>query len=765
MTGSSPAFGQWLKRCRNEHGLTQDDLAERAGCAVETIRKLESGRRRPSYQMAQRLAQVLHLPSHELSTWMRAARALPDPPMDAEREPAEPRPTRPPLPAYLTPFVGREAEQAELLAMLASPDCRLITIIGPGGIGKTRLAVEIAGRLDIFADGVAFISLNAVSDPHASISSIADTLGVAEGGTQDRFTQLQRYLRERTILLVLDSLEHLLDERGTLVELLRQLLVAVPQIKLLVTSRERLSMQGEWVVEIDGLPYSPDGRAGEYPAFELFLEHARRVRPAFQLNDEQTQAIAKICRLVGGMPLGIELAAAWVMTLSCAEVAAEIQRGLDFLDHAHQDVPLRHRSMRVVFEHSWRLLNAEEQASLARIAIFRSGFTREAATFVSRMTLPNLAGLVQKSLVRWSGGQRYELHEVTRRFAEEKLADMPDSAQVGQRFLGYYLALSAEAGQIFADHGDRAGFDELLPEIENLRFALQLAVNRKQAEQGARLNTALRIFWALHNLYREGIAWSERLLALGGLSQGALGDLLTTISYLSRTIGDLDRARSTAEEAVQAHRRSNDPEGLAWAIGNLAQVLLASGEYERAQLLHRECVALRRQFSGPHTIAWGLIMLMITELLLHNREIGHALHLDALTITRAIDDRFSMGGSHNYYALGLTLLGDEAGAAEAAAAYELLSEPPYPWGMIIALEVLAAQAGMRADYDSAAIFAGAAAQLRDHHQIAATAIFDVDYDRLTSLARGPLDDVAWALAKRRGEGLSRDTLLAMARGL
>jgi hypothetical protein len=379
------------------------------------------------------------------------------------------------------------------------------------------------------------------------------------------------------------------------------------------------------------------------------------------------------------------------------------------------------------------------------------------------MTLPHLASLVQKSLVRWSGAQRYELHEVTRRFAAEQLARRPDDDQTRQRFFDYYLALSAEASQNFADHGDRRGYDALVLEIDNLRFALQQAISRGQAEQGARLNTALRVFWVLHSLYREGIAWSERLLELGGLSDGARGNLLTTISYLARSIGELDRARSTAEDAVLAQRRSNDMEGLAWAVGNLAQILLTTGEYEQARALHSECVALRRTFSGPHTIAWGLIMLTVTELLLHNRAAAQQQHAETLTITRSIGDRFTMGGAYNYYALGLTLLGDRVGAPAAAAALELLSEPEYPWGMIIALEVLAAQAGMRGEHQAAGWLAGAAQQLRHQHQIAATAIYRGDYERLTALARGSLDDHVWALALSKGARLTQAELLTLAR--
>jgi predicted ATPase/DNA-binding XRE family transcriptional regulator len=766
------AFGRLLKRRRQERGLTQDDLAERAGCATQTIRKIEGGQRRPSFQMAERLAQVLDLAAAERDAWMRAAREVGDEPPPATASPAAPETQgaarRPALPVYHTPFLGREREREDLERLLAEPGRRLVTLLGPGGIGKTRLAVEVARELGCFPDGVAFVPLASVATPQGVAPAVGDGFGFVFSGTEDLQSQLLAQLRGKRALLVLDNLEHLLDPGDVTVSLIGRMLAAAHELKLLVTSRERLKLQAEWVVEVAGLPVPPDdGRSdgGDYAARTLFIAHARRVQPALQLGADDDRAIAQICRLLGGTPLGIELAAAWAMTLSSAEIVAEFQRGLDFLNTADHDLSPRHRSMRVVFEHSWQLLDDRERTLLARIAVFRSGFTREAATFVSHLSLPNLAGLVQKSLVRLVGRQRYQLHEVTRRFAVEKLNAMPDGELTRQRFLDYYLALCVEASQRFGDYGDRRGLDALVPELENLRDALQQAFASRHIEQGARLNTALRLFWTLQSRYREGIAWSELLLQRGELSDGARGDLLITISYLARAIGADERAWSAGEEALAAHRRSADPEGLAWAVGNLAQLHIARGDYATACALHNECVALRLKVSGPHTKAWGYIMLMIAELLLHERELAEEHHAAGVRLARSIDDRFSEGGSYNYHGLGLALLGDPAGAASSARAFELLSDPPYPWGMLIALESLAGQAGLRGRHDDAGKLAGAARRLRQEHQIDATAIYRPDYERLASVARGPLDSAAWERAMRAGVSLSRDELLALARGL
>jgi tetratricopeptide (TPR) repeat protein len=266
----------------------------------------------------------------------------------------------------------------------------------------------------------------------------------------------------------------------------------------------------------------------------------------------------------------------------------------------------------------------------------------------------------------------------------------------------------------------------------------------------------------LQSLYQEGINWSEQLLLVPGLSDAARGDQLNNISYLARAAGMLARARSAAEGAITAHRRSQDQEGLAWALGNLAQILLTFGDYVSARALHEESTLIRRAISGPHTVAWGLIMQVIVELLLTDRAAAQADYYEALALSRANGDRFTEGGAHNYYALGLTLLGDLKAAPIAAQALELLSVPNYPWGVIIALEVLAGQAGMRGQHQKAGWFAGAARQVRQQHQIAGSAIYKVDYDRLLELARGTFDERAWNAAMQHGAELPREELIALA---
>ena len=356
-------FGQLAKQLRRDCDFTQEDFAEQVGCSVETIGKIERGERRPSKQVAERMALVLELAPEDRAAFIRAARLQPpgnlgklieEPggkqprrPADEERAaqpislpagllvPSPPAPRGPaPLPAPPTPFVGREAELAELTTLLADPACRLLTITGPGGIGKTRLALEAAaGRNTAIAHGVAFVPLAAIATPELLAPAIADALGFTFYGPADFAGQLLGYLHDRSPLLLLDNIEHLIDAGGATWELLAAIGRQAPGVKLLVTSRERLNLQGEWVVELRGLPLPGEGDAvfEDSSAVALFLQTARRTQSGFALADEDRACVAHICRLVEGMPLAIELAAAWVRVLPCAEIAAEIERTLDFL--------------------------------------------------------------------------------------------------------------------------------------------------------------------------------------------------------------------------------------------------------------------------------------------------------------------------------------------------------------------------------------------------------------------------------------------------
>ena len=340
------SFGAWLKRRRRQLDLTQDALAEKVGCSVATIQKIEADERRPSRQIAGLLAETLEIPPTDRATFVKTARGELGVARLTEVAPVvvavSQTPATQPVSNLLippTPLVGREAELAALAQLLHDPQSRLITLIGAGGMGKTRLAIEAATRqVGDFSDGTYFVALASFSSPAIIPLAIADALGLKFQGQLEPRAQLFNYLLDKRLLLVLDNFEHLLSGA----ELLAEIMQCVPAVKLLVTSRERLNLPGEWVFEIQGLPVPTAEQAEqltENNAVLLFAQCAARALGNFELDSEKYAAVARVCQLVEGMPLGIELAASWVRVLSCQEIVHEIERSLDFLATTARHVP------------------------------------------------------------------------------------------------------------------------------------------------------------------------------------------------------------------------------------------------------------------------------------------------------------------------------------------------------------------------------------------------------------------------------------------
>lgn len=399
------------------------------------------------------------------------------------------------LPVPTTPFLGRQAELAELAELLADTAVRLITLVGPGGSGKTRLALEAARRQQSnLADGAFFVSLAALNTPEEVTTAVAKALhlGFFQEGALPR-DQLFAYLQAKELLLVLDNYEHLLGSGASPVN---ELLQAAPRLKILVTSRIRLGLQAEHLHAVTGLaapdpatmahwqialPDDPQAVQQAYSALQLFGASARRVVPDFQLTQETLLPAAQICHLVGGLPLAVELAAGWLGLLTVAEIAQEIRRSLDFLETEMADVPDRQRSMRAVFNYSWRLLTPAEQAVLPLLTIFQGGFSRAAAQQVSGATLPVLLSLGQKSLVARAENGRFYLHELLRQYAAVHLQADPEGwVAARDRHSAFYLHFLQEEGRRMQGPQQRAAFDAVEQEIENVRAAWLWAMVQQQ---------------------------------------------------------------------------------------------------------------------------------------------------------------------------------------------------------------------------------------------------------------------------------------------
>ena len=400
------------------------------------------------------------------------------------------------LPFQPTPFIGRDAELTEIATILGDRGCHLLTLLGPGGVGKTRLALEAAARQSqAFADGVAFVALASISAPNQIVSAIGDALNLSFAGQPDPTAYLLGYLRARHMLLLLDNFEHLLD--GS--DLLSDILQGAPHLTLVVTSRERLNLQAEWLFDVDGLAFpskDPHGSAApqsladlaNYSAVQLFVQRATQVQPRLSLSESALTTIVRLCQHVAGMPLAIELAAAGVRTQSIAEIEQRIHANLDVLASTLRDVPARHRSMRAAFDHSWELLSEGEQALFSQLTVFRGGWTLTAAEHIAEATLPNLSLLVDKSLVRWISTEkpssvehdalnaaaepRFVMLEPIREYALEQLGASPDTEAVWQRHAHYFTALAEEAQSLLAGPQQEAWLRRLNAEHDNLRAAL-----------------------------------------------------------------------------------------------------------------------------------------------------------------------------------------------------------------------------------------------------------------------------------------------------
>jgi predicted ATPase/class 3 adenylate cyclase len=389
------------------------------------------------------------------------------------------------LPAPATTFVGREAELAQIAALLPNPQCRLISLVGPGGIGKTHLAIQAAALSSkprgqqAFPDRVYFVDLAAITSPEGVVTALADALRmsfyVRPGSSLSRQAaqaQLVSYLADREALLVLDNCEQLVA--GEFTDLVAELMAAAPRLKLITTSRERLSLPGEWTLEVAGLSFpGSDGAEGisDYAAVQLFVERARRAGP-FVPEAADWPAIGRICQLLGGMPLGIEMAAAWTKVLSCQEIANELERDLLALTASWRSAPERHRTLRAVFDHSWRLLSDEERDAVCQLAVFRSGFQREAAAEVAGVSLALLGALIDKSFLRRTLG-RFEVQPVVRQCAIEKLAADSDVAyaEARSRHARYYSGWLREMNDKLKGRDQLVALVSLRMETQNLHGA------------------------------------------------------------------------------------------------------------------------------------------------------------------------------------------------------------------------------------------------------------------------------------------------------
>lgn len=520
------------------------------------------------------------------------------------------------LPAQTTPFIGRQAEVAELTQLLNDTTVRLVTVLGLGGMGKTRLALEVAAtQLDIYEHGVYFVSLTSLSSADNIVAAVAEAINFHFYQGENLKQQLLDYLREKEMLLVMDSFDHVLDGAG----LVSDILLSALDVKIMATSREKLNLHTETIFTIGGMSV-PDGesinRAPEFDAVRLFVQSARRGQPNFQLEPENYRPVTIICHLVQGMPLGIELAAAWVEMLSLQEIADEISQSLDFLETEVSDIPERQRSIRAVFEYSWNRLDADEQELMQKLSVFRGSCTRKAAQKVTGASLQKLTSLVNRSLLRRGLEGRYRIQRLLRQWVEESLDQSPQkSLQARAAHAQYYAMLLDDLETPLRGAEQKAALAEISADLENIRTAWQWAVKNRQP---------ILIGKALHSLYTF---------------------------YFVQERGQ--EAEKIFELAVQGLREGQASEETQYVLG---RVLARQGwltQVAKAEAIFREGLALLRPFNVPNETAFALLGLGST-LLRHDPEQSYRHLTEGLEMYRAAGNRW--GERIALYWLGLLAL-------------------------------------------------------------------------------------------------------------
>ena len=565
------------------------------------------------------------------------------------------------LPVALTPFIGREVELDALNAGLDDPVCRMLTVSGPGGSGKTRLALEAAWRqVERFQDGAWLVELAALITPQTVPPSIAEALGFPLQKQPEPILQLKDYLRAKNLLLFLDSFERLLEGAGMLVELLE----AAPGVKILVTSRQRLNLHGEQHFPLGGLDCPPPV-AGLQDALgcgavQLFVSTGRRARPGFELSAANLQHVRRICELVSCMPLGLLLAAAWLGAFSTAEIAAEIEGGLDFLSAGGEDLPARQRSLRATFDYSWNLLGEAERGALGRLSVFRGGFSRRAAEQVAGASARDLRLLVERSLIERSPSGRYHMHDLLRQYAGQKLVENPlADREAHERHTAYYLGMlpdwcaglkSARQGDVLAQMdiesnnlgaawvwaADNQALYLLVKGMEGLglfaslrarypegQLACQHALDKLStiSEQPEVMRLSLQaIGWNAHFLHLTGKhAEATRLVAQGMAVLDGPGlqgvDTRAERAFLLLELGsallptDRPGARRYYQESLALYEALNNPWQQARALAGLGMVAHHSTTFEKAVLFYQRSLVLYEGLCDPNATAGVLIEL------------------------------------------------------------------------------------------------------------------------------------------------------------
>ncbi len=635
------SFGYWLRRQRKALDLTQKALADQVGCSLAAIKKIEADERRPSRQIAGRLADILGVPDSQREIFLECARGLrPVDQLALAREPGAPAAVPPQkqvtfrhnLPVQLTSFVGRERELLELKQLLTTT--HLLTVTGPGGTGKTRLALQLAGEvLEEFPNGVWLVDLAPVADPTLVTQTAAARLDVRELPGRGILDALTDYVRAKTLLLILDNCEHLIDACAQLAE---SLLRAAPGLKILATSREALGIAGETAFRVPSLPQPDPEQLHNLDALarndcvHLFIDRALAAYPSFRLKEKNAAAVAEICRRLDGIPLAIELASARTTVFPPEEIAARLDDRFRLLTGGSRTALERHQTLFALIEWSHQLLSEAERMLLRRLSVFAGGWSIEAVQTVCAENpgdevLDVLTQLVNKSLVVFeeeTEAARYHLPETIRQYARDKLFEAGEAEPLRERHLKYFLGFAQAAEPKLRGAEQLEWLERLETEYDNLRTALAWSLESGRSGRALELAGTLYYFWLQRGNFSEGQKWVGEALALAEREQSeqaAAGQASPTrmeMAHRARVLYaaawfemgalDLKGCHALVEESLRLWRELEDHWWMAVAL-ELAGLLSSMENPGRSLGYLEEGVSLARELEDPWPLAMCLI--------------------------------------------------------------------------------------------------------------------------------------------------------------